>query len=117
MENYKQIIIIRKDLGMGTGKIAAQSSHAAVEALEKAKQKNPDWVKKWKETGQTKVVVKVKSEKELLEWKRKLANKFPTALIRDAGHTQIKPGTLTALGIGPAPEKELDRFTQELQLL
>lgn len=116
-ERFKQVIIVRKDLGMGAGKISAQVAHAAVEALEKTMQEKPEWAKEWKRTGQTKVVVKVNSQQELVEWKKELEKKFPVALIKDAGQTQIKPGTITALGIGPAPEKELDKYTQELKLL
>jgi len=116
-ENYKQVILVRTDLKMGKGKTAAQCAHASVEALEKAKSRNPEWVKGWKETGQAKVVLKVNSEKELIEWKNTLEKKFPVALIRDAGRTQIEPGSLTALGIGPCPEKEIDKFTQKLKLL
>ncbi len=117
MENYKQVIIVRTDLGMGKGKIAAQSGHAAIEAYEKTMKEKPEWAKKWKQEGQAKIVLKVQSEKELLEWKKNLEKKFPVALIMDAGHTQVEKGTITALGIGPCPEKEIDAFTQKLKLL
>ena len=116
-ENCKQVILIRTDMKMQKGNIGAQCAHASVGALEKAKSRNPEWVQAWKETGQMKIVLKVESEKELLEWKSLLEKKFPVALIRDAGHTQIEPGSLTALGIGPCPEKEIDKFTQKLKLL
>lgn len=114
---FKQVIIVRTDLGMGKGKIASQCAHAAVEAFEKTMRKKPEWAKKWRQEGQTKVVLRVQGEKELLEWEKKLEKKFPVTLIRDAGHTQIASGTITALGIGPAPEKEIDAFTKELKLL
>ncbi len=116
-ETFKQVILIRTDLKMQKGKIGAQCAHASVEALEKAKSRNPEWVQAWKETGQAKVVLKVSSEKELIEWKNALDKKFPVALIRDAGRTQVEPGSLTALGIGPCPEKEIDKYTQKLKLL
>ena len=116
-EKLKQVIIVRADLGMGKGKIAAQCSHAAVEALERTLMEKPEWARKWKQEGQTKVVLKVNSEQELLEWKKTLGKKFPVALIMDAGQTQVEKGTITALGIGPAPEKEIDSYTQKLKLL
>jgi len=117
MQNFKQVIVVRKDLGMSAGKIAAQSSHAAVEALEKTKIKNPDWVTEWEQAGKMKVVVKVKSKKELVELFEKVKNVLPAALIKDAGKTQIRKGEVTALGIGPAPEVEIDKFTKQLDLL
>ena len=121
MEEYKQIIIIRTDLGMSRGKLAAQTAHAAVEALEKTKKMKPEWVKRWNEGGpkgnHTKVVLRVESKEELLEWKAKLEKEFPVALIKDAGLTEITPGTLTALGVGPCPESLLDEYTKELKLL
>lgn len=115
--NYKQAIIVRKDLKMGTGKIAAQSSHASVTALEKTQQKNEEWAQEWKNQGQQKVVLKVNSEKELLELFEKAKKELPCALIKDAGHTQVEPGSVTALGIGPAPEEKIDKYTAKLKLL
>ncbi len=115
--DFKQVIIVRKDLQMGIGKIAAQSAHASVGALEKTLQSHPEWVKEWKTQGQQKVVLKVQSKKELLEWFEILKKIFPTELIKDAGHTQISPNEPTCIGVGPAPEKELDKFTKELKLL
>lgn len=38
------------------------------------------------------------------------------ALIRDAGRTQIAAGSITVLGIGPGPCKEIDRITGGLKL-
>lgn len=114
---YKQVIIIRNDLGMGKGKIASQSSHASLAAYEKTLNKKPEYVEEWKEQGQAKIVLKVGSKKELLELFEKLKNLFPTALIKDAGKTQITPGEPTAIGIGPVPASEINKFTKELKLL
>ncbi len=114
---YKQVIVVRKDLEMSCGKIAAQVAHASVSALEKAREKFPSWVKGWMKEGQKKVVLQVSSEKELLEIYRKtLLKKLPVALIRDRGLTEIPPNTVTAIGIGPAPEKDIDSITGHLKL-
>tara|TARA_Y100000310_G_C20676303_1_gene813286 strand:- start:2246 stop:2605 length:360 start_codon:yes stop_codon:yes gene_type:complete len=114
---YKQVIILRKDLGMGKGKIAAQSSHASLEAYEKTLIKDPKAVEEWKNQGQAKIVLKVNSKEELLELFQELKNLFPCSLIKDAGRTQIAAGEPTAVGIGPVPESEINKFTKELKLL
>ena len=112
---YKQAIIVRSDLGMGKGKLVAQGSHASLQAYMKCDEETRD---EWIEEGSKKITLKVDSEKELTELfnqakKRKLAS----ALIRDAGHTQVEPGTLTAVAIGPAEEDEIDVITGKLKLL
>ncbi|MBN1159977.1 MAG: peptidyl-tRNA hydrolase [Candidatus Diapherotrites archaeon] len=117
MENYKQVVLIRNDLNMGKGKIAAQAGHAFVEAYKKTKMKNPDAVDIWEKTGGEKVVLKVSSESELIKYYDRLKRKFPTVLITDAGHTQIKSGTKTCIGVGPVKESEIDPITSELKLL
>ena len=114
---YKQILIVRNDLKMGKGKIAGQCAHASLAAYEKTKIKEPNWLEEWKEQGQAKIVVKVGSKEELLEWFEKLKNLFPCALIKDAGRTQIASGEATCVGVGPAPENELNKFTKDLKLL
>jgi PTH2 family peptidyl-tRNA hydrolase len=115
---YKQILVIRTDLKMSRGKIGVQAAHAAVSAAEEARRRHPSWWQKWFNEGQKKVAVKVTSEKELLRVKEKAAKLgLPVAAIRDRGLTEIKPGTLTALGIGPAPDADVDQATRDLPLL
>jgi PTH2 family peptidyl-tRNA hydrolase len=115
---YKQAIIIRTDLKMGKGKIAAQASHAAVSAAEEARKHHKDWWEAWLEEGQRKVVVKVRSQTELLQLKREAGKMgLPFTLIYDRGLTQLPPDTLTCLGIGPAPNDEIDKITGKLLLL
>jgi PTH2 family peptidyl-tRNA hydrolase len=52
----KQVIIVRKDLKMGSGKLAAQVAHAAILASEKARNKNFEWFKEWFNFGQPKII-------------------------------------------------------------
>jgi PTH2 family peptidyl-tRNA hydrolase len=111
----KQAILIRTDLKMGKGKIASQSAHASIAAFLKSdKETREEWI----DEGMKKVVLKVSSEKQLNDFV-KLAKKerIPSALINDAGLTQIEPGTVTALGIGPADNNKIDKITGKLKLL
>ncbi|MCW4020486.1 MAG: peptidyl-tRNA hydrolase Pth2 [Candidatus Bathyarchaeota archaeon] len=114
---YKQVIILRSDLGMSCGKAAVQACHAAVSATEKTRKAHPSWVRGWIEEGQRKIVLKVGSEAELLEMQRKAKeSKIPTALISDMGLTELPPGTVTSLGLGPARSNVMDRVTGNLPL-
>ena len=113
----KQVIIVRNDLGMGKGKIAAQVGHACVLGAENVRKSHPEWFKEWWR-GQEKVVLKVSNLKELQEVKRHgIELDLPWSEVTDAGHTQIAPGTITCISIGPAPENLIDRVTGNLKLL
>lgn len=115
---YKQVIVFRTDLKMSKGKIAAQAGHAAVSAAEEARKNYKDWFEAWLNEGQCKVILKVKSVEELLELKKKAKELgLPNALIADRGLTEIPPGTITCLGIGPAPAEKVDEITGKLPLL
>lgn len=112
---WKQCLIIRADIKMSCGKRCAQLAHAAVGAYE-----NCDKItrKKWFNEGMKKVVLKAPSLRDLYEIKT-LADTagISTSLITDAGMTEIPPGTVTALGIGPAKSEDIDRITGDLKLL
>lgn len=111
----KQAIVVRTDLGMGKGKLAAQAAHASLQAYEHA---GPDATRSWKSGGGKKVVLKAGSEPELHELADQARREgLPHAVVSDAGHTQLEPGTVTALGIGPAEENLVDRVTGDLSLL
>lgn len=115
---FTQVLVVRNDLKMGKGKIAAQCSHASIASFLKAHERK--WgsdYQEWLDEGMQKIVCKVESEKELLQLFEQVKGKFPTALITDAGHTQIDPGTKTCIGIGPAKESELKKYTGHLKLL
>lgn len=112
---YKQAIVVRTDIKMSKGKTAAQSSHASVEAVQNSKQ---NLVDAWRSEGAKKVVLKASSEKDLLALHRKAREeKLATALIKDAGLTEIEPGTITCLGIGPDKEEKIDKITKALKAL
>jgi len=115
---FKQVVVVRRDLGMGTGKISAQVAHAAVLGAEKTKAQRREWFDAWFEGGQAKVVLKVRSMEELMAV-RKLAEskRLLVVQVQDSGLTQIPPGTTTCIGIGPAPSDLIDKVTNHLKLL
>lgn len=103
---------------MGKGKLCSQVAHASISSFLKTKERFPEWCDKWIEEGQKKIILKVNSLNELLEIKRKFDEiGIPNALISDAGYTQLPPGTITCLGVGPAPGELIDRITKDLKLL
>lgn len=113
----KQVIVLRADLKMSPGKTAVQASHAAVSSAEEARRNHLQWWREWIESGQCKIALKVNSEAELMELERESRDlNLPTALISDMGLTELKPGTVTVLGIGPAPSNLIDKITGSLPL-
>ncbi|XP_018347948.1 PREDICTED: peptidyl-tRNA hydrolase 2, mitochondrial [Trachymyrmex septentrionalis] len=119
-ENCKMVIVVRSDLPMGKGKTAAHCAHAALACWRQTlnNEKKRLMFEFWLRCGQPKIVVKIPNEKELLI----LADKAEradliTAIIKDAGITQLKPGTITVLGIGPGSNETIDSLTLGLKLL
>jgi peptidyl-tRNA hydrolase, PTH2 family len=117
----KQAIIVRTDLEMGKGKLAAQVAHAAVQAAENIRLHMPDWYNEWLygESVQTKIILKALSEVKLYQISTEAVSqgiKYP-AEIYDAGKTQLEPNTFTALGIGPAPYYKIDPLVKDLKYL
>ncbi|MCW1311370.1 MAG: peptidyl-tRNA hydrolase Pth2 [Candidatus Rehaiarchaeum fermentans] len=114
----KQVIIVRKDLGMTAGKIASQVAHASLSAFLKTENLRKEIAQKWLEEGQTKIVLKVKDKEEFDKIKDLLRqNNIDFVVIVDSGKTQILPNTETAIGIGPIESEKIDPITEKLKLL
>src|SRR5690242_3256189 len=111
----KQAIVVRTDLTMSTGKLAVQACHASVAGALSASQHD---LKCWKLDGQKKVVLGIPSLSELDELKTRCEELGVIhALIADAGRTELTSGTITALAVGPASDKLVDRVVGSVPLL
>ena len=124
----KQVIILRKDLNMRKGKMIAQGAHASLNAF-----LSKSWVdvdpkrllvplndvaERWFNGTHTKITVSVNSEEELLALCEKAKElHLPHYLVKDAGLTEFKEPTYTALAIGPEESDKIDVITGELPLL
>ena len=107
----KQVMIVRTELKMGKGKIAAQCCHGSIGSYKKA---SPEKIRKWETTGYAKVVLK----EELSELKKQAdINKVPNYLVVDAGRTQIPTSSVTVLALGPDEDEIIDKITGDLKLL
>ena len=101
---------------MGRGKIAAQVAHAAVTAA--LTTSGTDDFIAWLRAGQPKVVLKVPSAQDLDDIvERAQEAGLPVEPVRDAGRTQVTPGTLTCCAVGPADAERIDAVTAGLSLL
>lgn len=112
----KLTLVVRADLGMGRGKIAAQASHAAVAAA-LASIGTPDFAA-WLRDGQPKVVLRANSEEQLYAIAEQAAEAgLPVQVVQDAGRTQVAAGAPTCCAVGPAAGGQIDAVTGELSLL
>lgn len=115
-EECKLVLVIRNDLKMGKGKVAAQCAHAAVSAYKSALKHQPI-LKAWERSGQMKVTVKADNEDELLSiLKEAKCWGILTNIIHDAGRTQIAPGSRTVCAVGPGPSDLINEVTGRLKL-
>ena len=128
-ETYKMLMIFNMELyklssktnemkavKMSPGKAAAQSGHATLGAYRRGMRLCPNAVRDWLRIGQMKITVKCPSVQELLELQEQCAAAgLNTYLIRDAGHTEIEPGSRTVLAVGPAPASAMDPLTRHLK--
>lgn len=131
----KQVIVVRKDLNMRKGKIAAQVAHASMKVLlDRMPKFKTDYnnetrtliyeensaLDKWLNGIFTKIVVSVDSKDELLTLHKIINTKsnIPNALITDCGLTEFHDiPTATCLAIGPDWPETIDKFTSHLKLL
>ena len=111
---YKLVVVVRKDLNLSPGKLAVQVAHACVECVLSS---NKEIIKLWRTEGAKKVVLEVPNLQELLKIYDKAKQEgLTTVLIKDAGLTELEPGTITCVGIGPDVDKKIDKVTGGLKL-
>jgi PTH2 family peptidyl-tRNA hydrolase len=124
----KQILVLRKDLGMRKGKMIAQAAHASmkfiIERLDQIDESNYHFSsskeeREWMSDKFTKICVSVDSEQELLDLIEKgKASDITVHSIIDSGKTEFHGvPTLTCAAFGPAPEEKLKPITGHLKLL
>ncbi|CAL9732295.1 peptidyl-tRNA hydrolase 2 [Monosporozyma unispora] len=119
----RMALVIRQDLGMQKGKIAAQCCHAALGCYRliatnpSRASYNPTMVNRWLRGGQAKITLKC-PDKDVMDelYAKAIAMGVNANVIHDAGRTQIAAGSATVLGLGPAPKAVLDQITGELKL-
>ena len=131
MENNnepKMVIVVRKDISMGKGKLAAQVAHAAMKFLFRAHDRGSRSFifcakdkaeQQWITERFKKVVVSVDSEAELRELIAAGRNvSIEVNEIVDAGLTEFNGiPTLTCAAFGPDLPSRLDPLTGNLSLL
>lgn len=111
---YKQIIVVRSDLGLSPGKLAVQVAHASVIGYERADKRK---IERWKQEGQKKIVLKAGLEKMMEVREKAKKAGIPTGTVVDAGLTELPSGTTTSVVLGPDEEKKIDRITGNLPLM
>lgn len=115
---YKQIIIVRNDLGMSIGKLSAQVSHASMAFLTNFIRDNTDidghvdgWIDKnildnWINDIFTKIVLKAKNKNQLLKAKNMAEEIDENGIGR----------TLTCIGFKPMDSDIIDKISKKYQL-
>jgi PTH2 family peptidyl-tRNA hydrolase len=111
----KQVMIVNSALALPPGKLAAQVAHASLAAFlisdDAAR-------RKWLEVGMPKIVLDGGTAERLDDLLRRAQEAgLPAYPVHDAGRTVVPEGTLTCLGIGPAPAERIDALTGALPLL
>lgn len=133
----KQIVVIRKDLNMRKGKIAAQACHASMAFLTKTIHMRNDYItigdekwftcsntinseiRHWLDNSFRKICVYVNNEEELVAVHEKaLAAGLISHLVEDNGATEFNGvKTKTCCAIGPAWDNQFEGITDHLPLL
>ena len=111
------VFLCRVDLQLSPGKLAVQCAHAAVGSLQQAKKTHSRMVQRWNDSASRKICLAVDDEDELKYYLGQVQEaSLPFALIKDAGLTEVAPGTTTVLGVGPGPRQAMDAIFQSLKI-
>jgi PTH2 family peptidyl-tRNA hydrolase len=111
------VLVLRLELGLSPGKAAVQVAHAAVMLADSTRERRAEVYQEWLRGGQKKIVVTARTMADLHELAAQArARRLPTVLVQDAGLTEVAPGTVTVLGVGPGHARDIDPITGDLEL-
>ena len=115
---YKMVLVLRGELRLTPGKAAVQAAHAAVILAEsEGRGRAAEILQAWKSQGARKIAVIAETLDLMRELERKARSLgIPTTMVQDAGYTEVAPGTITCLGVGPARSSDVDAVTGSLPL-
>lgn len=119
MEDYKMVMIVRNDLQMSAGKVAAQCCHGCLDAYQASMlaDNTRTWVTLWESGGSKKITLQCDGLDSLHSLHAKASSLGLVAkIVCDAGHTQIAAGSQTVLCIGPAPSQMINQVSGSLSL-
>lgn len=115
---YKLVIVVRTDLRMPPGRIAAQVGHASVKAYRLCRVASPLIAESWMDEGGFKIVLKVKNAVLLNALGLKaLKAELPVTFVHDFDVKRKEAISVTCMAIGPAPTEAVDALTGKLRLL
>ena len=135
MQEVKQYIIVRTDLGMNAGKVAAQAAHACLKVFfdkfEKTSVELDNGTfeyglmfvptpeeKQWIDGRFTKITKKVKNENQLLKvYNAAKEAGLNVSLIKDAGIYGLEGENYTVVAVGPNYVDKCEPIVGKLQLL
>ena len=120
--DLKMVFLVRLDLKMGAGKIAAQVAHAAIGLYDDIMNGDDEYhieaLNYWNTFGAKKIVLKCDNYETMKQVAiQAKQNQLPFILISDAGHTQIPAGSVTVLGIGPDSSEKINKLTGNFKLM
>lgn len=112
------LFIVNGSLAMSSGKMAAQVAHCAIDLHQEILNRRMQALNFWMISGRRKIVLRGDSPEELLDIQQRISmNKsVVSALIQDAGRTEIARGSITCLGLF-GTDSQLDSTTGHLRLL
>ena len=121
-DDLKMVFLVRQDLKMKAGKIAAQVAHAAIGLYDDIIFGNNDYQKEaldfWVNYGQKKIVLRVPNlDTMMIAYNQCKKENIATSLIIDAGLTQVEPMSKTVLGIGPDKSEKINKITGTFKLM
>jgi peptidyl-tRNA hydrolase, PTH2 family len=114
-------IVVRKDLGMSIGKVAAQASHSMQYIMlrfQEIKQSKEGYLfKSWMNEGNSRKVVLGASDSEWAKLKEEYDDGVDCFIVRDAGHTEVEAGSETCASIWPMYKNDAPKIIKRLQTL